>query len=54
MHTAHRGRNGHAVVIEDDEYAAPQNFDAVERFVHEPVVEGAIPDESDDVIVLPF
>ena len=49
VRAAHRGRNGHPVIVQNDENAGIEDLQAVERLIDEPVMKGAVADERNDV-----
>ena len=52
VHAAHRGRNGHAVIVQDNQNLRIQDFQRVERLVNQPVIERAVADKRDDGKIL--
>ena len=54
MHSADGRRNRHAVIVENDENIRVENAQAVERLIHQAVIEGAVADKGDNVVILLF
>ena len=54
VRAAYRGRNGHSVIVENDQNARIQKAQTVERLVDQTVIERTVADERDHVEIFPF